>query len=208
MKVFEARWWAETTARREIYAVQREIAMTNYRGLAVIAVASLLCLAGCGSGGGDGAEDTGSLVTITQQSGATQTVNVDVVGDALTDAKLSLTFKNESVVPEGATATTLVLYECTVSYTSKDPVAPPLDPADCSLALTVAPDSSVDADVVLVPLGTIGQFVGTPASLPDHPVEYDARYTFKFRNTPFDQGQTVDSSSIRFSMADFVSTTP
>ncbi|NCS74538.1 MAG: hypothetical protein GW783_10490, partial [Deltaproteobacteria bacterium] len=89
--------------------------MTNYRGLAVIAVASLLCLAGCGSGGGDGAEDTGSLVTITQQSGATQTVNVDVVGDALTDAKLSLTFKNESVVPEGATATTLVLYECTVS---------------------------------------------------------------------------------------------
>ena len=207
MKVFEARWWAETTARREIYAVQREIAMTNYRGLAVIAVASLLCLAGCGSGGGDGAEDTGSLVTITQQSGATQTVNVDVVGDALTDAKLSLTFKNESVVPEGATATTLVLYECTVSYTSKDPVAPRLNPAGCSFALTVEPDSSVDADVLLVPLEAIGQFVsGTP--LPDHPVEYDASYTFKFRNTPFDQGQTVDSSPIRFSMADFVSTTP
>ena len=207
MKVFEARWWAETTARREIYAVQREIAMTNYRGLAVIAVVSLLCLAGCGSGGGDGAEDTGSLVTITQQSGATQTVNVDVVGDALTDAKLSLTFKNESVVPEGATATTLVLYECTVSYTSKDPVAPRLDPAGCSFALTVEPDSSVDADVLLVPLEAIGQFVsGTP--LPDHPVEYDASYTFKFRNTPFDQGQTVDSSPIRFSMADFVSTTP
>ena len=207
MKVFEARWWAETTARREIYAVQREIAMTNYRGLAVIAVASLLCLAGCGSGGGDGAEDTGSLVTITQQSGATQTVNVDVVGDALTDAKLSLTFKNESVVPEGATATTLVLYECTVSYRSEDPVAPRLDPAGCSFALTVEPDSSVDADVVLVPLGTIGQFV-SGTSLPDHPVEYDASYTFKFRNTPFDQGQTVDSSPIRFSMADFVSTTP
>jgi len=207
MKVFEARWWAETTARREIYAVQREIAMTNYRGLAVIAVVSLLCLAGCGSGGGDGAEDTGSLVTITQQSGATQTVNVDVVGDALTDAKLSLTFKNESVVPEGATATTLVLYECTVSYTSKDPVAPRLNPAGCSFALTVEPDSSVDADVLLVPLEAIGQFVsGTP--LPDHPVEYDASYTFKFRNTPFDQGQTVDSSPIRFSMADFVSTTP
>ena len=207
MKVFEARWWAETTARREIYAVQREIAMTNYRGLAVIAVASLLCLAGCGSGGGDGAEDTGSLVTITQQSGATQTVNVDVVGDALTDAKLSLTFKNESVVPEGATATTLVLYECTVSYRSEDPVAPRLDPAGCSFALTVEPDSSVDADVLLVPLEAIGQFVsGTP--LPDHPVEYDASYTFKFRNTPFDQGQTVDSSPIRFSMADFVSTTP
>jgi len=207
MKVFEARWWAETTARREIYAVQREIAMTNYRGLAVIAVASLLCLAGCGSGGGDGAEDTGSLVTITQQSGATQTVNVDVVGDALTDAKLSLTFKNESVVPEGATATTLVLYECTVSYRSEDPVAPGLDPAGCSFALTVEPDSSVDADVLLVPLEAIGQFVsGTP--LPDHPVEYDASYTFKFRNTPFDQGQTVDSSPIRFSMADFVSTTP
>jgi len=207
MKVFEARWWAETTARREIYAVQREIAMTNYRGLAVIAVVSLLCLAGCGSGGGDGAEDTGSLVTITQQSGATQTVNVDVVGDALTDAKLSLTFKNESVVPEGATATTLVLYECTVSYRSEDPVAPGLDPAGCSFALTVEPDSSVDADVLLVPLEAIGQFVsGTP--LPDHPVEYDASYTFKFRNTPFDQGQTVDSSPIRFSMADFVSTTP
>jgi len=207
MKVFEARWWAETTARREIYAVQREIAMTNYRGLAVIAVVSLLCLAGCGSGGGDGAEDTGSLVTITQQSGATQTVNVDVVGDALTDAKLSLTFKNESVVPEGATATTLVLYECTVSYTSKDPVAPRLNPAGCSFALTVEPDSSVDADVLLVHLEAIGQFVsGTP--LPDHPVEYDASYTFKFRNTPFDQGQTVHSSSIRFSMADFVSTTP
>ncbi len=177
----------------------------------MLAVCAVFSLAGCGSGGGDGAEDTGSLVTITQQSGSTQTVNVDVSStdatDPVTDANLSLSFTNESVVPDGNTATELVLYSCSVSYTSNDPVAPPLDPAVCSTELTLAPDSTVDTDVLLVPIAVIVQFLNGLTALPDHPVEYEAHYTFEFRNVPFDQSQTVRPSPIRFSMADFASST-
>lgn len=213
MKARDARGRGKTTARRESHVVQRENAMTIYRGLPVIAVVSLICLAGCGSGGGDGAEDTGSLVTISEQSGAVQTVNVDVASsdtaNPITDAKISVTFTNESVVPDAtpSTATTLVLYGCSVSYTSTDPVAPELDPADCSTDLTLPPDGSVDADILLMPLATIVQFYTAFTSLPDYPVEYQAHYTFDFRNVPFDQHQTVRPSPIRFSMGDFASST-
>jgi len=179
----------------------------------VIAVLTVFGLAGCGTGGGDGSEDTGSLVTITQQSGSTQAVNVDVASSdptaPITDASISVTFNNESGVPDAttSTATELVLYSCSVSYTSNDPVAPALDPADCSSELTLPPDSSVDTDLLLMPIATIVQFANAFVTLPDHPVAYEAHYTFEFRNVPFDQSQTVRSSPIRFSMADFVSST-
>ena len=211
MKARDARWRGTWPARRKSYETQRENAMTIYRGLPVIALCFLVSLASCGSGGGDGAEDTGSLVTISETSGATNTVNVDVAStdttDPVTDASISLTFTNESVVPDQTTATTLVLYQCSVSYTSNDLSAPALEPADCSFALTLEVDSSVDADVLLVPIATIAQFDNSLTTLPDHPVEYEAHYTFEFRNVPFDQSQIVRPSPIRFSMADFASTT-
>jgi len=210
----------EVTVPRESHTAQRENTMTIYRGFPwarvaglpslVLVVFGLLPLAGCGVGGGDGAEDTGSLITITQQSGSSQSVNVDVAtndpSESLSDAQVSLTFSNESVVPEASTATEVVLYECTVTYTSSDPIAPELDAADCSFSLTLAPDSSVDADVLLMPLEQIVQFASAFSTLPDHPVEYEAHYSFEFRNVPFDQHQTVNSSPIRFSMANFAST--
>lgn len=218
MKARDAWWWGNWPARRKSYETQRENAMTIYRRprirgahvpSLVIAVLAVLGLTACGTGGGDGAEDTGSLVTVTQQSGATQMVNVDVASsdpaNPITDAKISVTFTNESVVPDAtpSTSTELVLYSCTVSYTSNDPVAPQLHAANCTTELTLPADSSVDMDLLLMPLVTIVQFDDALTALPDHPVEYEAHYTFEFRNVPFDQSQTVRPSPIRFSMGDF-----
>jgi hypothetical protein len=177
----------------------------------------LVALAGCGEGGGDGSEDTGSMLLVSVAAADDFGRNVDTAPDdtdgdglldnLLTDTTVSISFVNRSVVPEEDTATVLRVDSYTVAYTTPDPSAPPLSARTFDAAFTVDPDQTVErGDILLVALATVDEYNAGVALgfIPtDDPTEYTAHYTFHVENVPFGESQTV-TANVAFSVGDFL----
>lgn len=184
---------------------------------ALFVIACLLPAIGCGDGGGDGAEDTGSVLHVSAVAADTGGRNVDttpddtngdgVIDNFLTDTLVTITFTNSSVVPEQDTATTLRVESYTIDYFTNDPTAPALSSRTFPLTFVIEPDQSIDrADILLVALATVDEFdagVAGGAVPTDDPTEYTAHYTFHVKNVPFDEDQTV-TANVAFSFGNFL----
>ncbi|HEX9592153.1 MAG TPA: hypothetical protein VGB12_02205 [bacterium] len=180
-------------------------------------IACLLPAIGCGDGGGDGAEDTGSILHASAVAADEGGRNVDTTPDDtdddglidnfLTDTQVTITFTNTSVVPEQNTATTLRVESYTIDYSTTDPTAPPLSSRTFGANFIVEPDQTVErGDILLVSLATVDEYnagVAGGAVPTDDPTEYTAHYTFHVENVPFGESQTV-TANVAFSVGNFL----
>jgi len=200
-------------------ALYREAAKVLGTLLAMVVV---LATIGCGDGGGDGAEDTGSILHASAVAADEGGRNVDTTPDdttnppdgvfdnLLSDTTVTITFTNRSVVPEQDTATTLRVESYTIDYSTNDPTAPALSSRTFGANFIVDPDQSVErGDILLVALATVDEYnagVAGGAVPTDDPTEYTAHYTFHVENVPFGESQTV-TANVAFSLGDFIPAT-
>ncbi|MGD2062064.1 MAG: hypothetical protein PVF51_00620 [Nitrospirota bacterium] len=159
---------------------------------------------GCGDGGGDGAEDTGSIVVVSGAGTDTQIIDVDVAPDdmdgdgvitnadnLITSFLLRFSFENISGTPDQDTATRLRLDSCTVVYEPLDAISPVLDPADClTLPVEIAPGATHETNIIVVPIERINDVNPGLGQDFDEILSYQTTITFGFENVPFDKSQT------------------
>lgn len=188
----------------------------------LLAMVVVLATIGCGDGGGDGAEDTGSILHASVVTGGEGGRNVDttpddtsnppdgVIDHFLTDTTVTITFTNASVVPEQDTATTLRVESYTIDYLTNDPTAPELRSRTFETNFIVEPNKSVErGDILLVALATVDEYndsVAGGAVPTNDPTEYTAHYTFHVKNVPFNEFQTV-TVNVSFSVGNFIPAT-
>ncbi len=193
----------------------------------------LIAGGGCGEGGGNGAEDTGSilLISVTSSSQSGTTRNVDIQADIdpntgqadqpIHDALVGMSFTNRSVVPDVArpgddtvatsdTDTLLRITGYRIDYINHDPNAPQLDSQSFGgtfwLGL-IGPEETLErTDIVLVPLATIEEFNAKVAAgaVPTTAFpEYTAHYTFFAETARFNETQTAQVD-VSFNMGNFL----
>jgi hypothetical protein len=195
---------------------------------ALSASAALLVVVGCGDGGGDGAEDTGSILLVSVTSldrnvdiAPDDTDNDGVIDNPLTDTTISMSFTNRSVVPDverPATDTTatsdtdtfLRVVSYRIDYSTSDPTAPQLQSREFFTTfwngLVDAEETVERGDIMLVALATVAEFnqkVAAGAVPTDAVPEYVAHYTFSAETARFSETQTAEAN-VSFSFADFL----
>jgi hypothetical protein len=183
----------------------------------LLAMVVLLVPIGCGDGGGDGAEDTGSILHASAVAADEGGRNVDIASDdtnnngvpdagdnLIADTLVTFTFTNVSVVPDQDTATTLRIESYTIDYLTIDPAAPALDSRSFGINFVIDPDTSVErADILLVALDTVEELNDKGPPPQGETFEYTAHFTFHGRNVPFDQAFTA-TANVAFSFGDFL----
>jgi hypothetical protein len=190
----------------------------------VFAIAALLALPGCGDGGGDGAEDTGTIIEASVSWPDPQTRNIDIAADftddedpgndlLLSDKGVTVDFVSSSVVPPDPTSTDATpaavdvrVENYTIEYFSSpnNPSAPALATQRFDHTFVIPADQSVSrGDIVVVALATAYEFADELATSEQWPAEYTAHYTFYMENIPFGESMTV-TLDVPISFSDFV----
>ncbi len=193
---------------RALYRVAAKVLGT------LLAMVVVLATIGCGDGGGDGAEDTGSILHASAVAADEGGRNVDIAADdtnndgtfdnLITDTSVTITFTNTSVVPDQDTATTLRIESYTVDYSTVDPAAPALDSRTFGINFVIEPETSVErGDILLVALDTVEELNAKGPPPQGETFEYTAHFTFHGENVPFGQSFTT-TANVAFSVGDFI----
>jgi hypothetical protein len=192
---------------------------------ALFAVVAVFAVAGCGDGGGDGAEDTGTIIQASVSWPDPQTRNIDIAADFtqdddpdndvfLSDDGVTVDFVSTSVVPPDPNTGELTepavdvrVESYTIEYfpSPNNPSAPALAIQRFDHTFVIPADGTVSrGDIIVVALTTADEyaheFTGTPLDPPD---EYTAHYTFYMESIPFGESMTV-TVDVPISFADFV----
>jgi len=193
----------------------------------------LIAPVGCGDGGGNGAEDTGSILLVSvkpeTQSGTSRNVDIKADIDPVTggpdqpihDALVGMTFTNRSVVPNiirpgrdtvstSDTDTLLRITGYRIDYVRHDLNAPELSSQTVGATFwlgLIGPEETLERnDVLLVPLTTIEEFnqkVAAGAVPSTGFPEYTAHYTFFAETARFNESQTSEVD-VSFNMGNFL----
>jgi hypothetical protein len=202
-------------------ALYREAAKVLGTLLAMVVVIATI---GCGDGGGDGAEDTGTLIEASVSWPDPQTRNIDISPDDtdndgtldvfLTDKDVTIEFVNKPVVPPDPTGgskpvpspTDVQVQSYTIEYfpAPNNLSAPALITQQFNHTFVIRANATVSrGDILVVALASVSEFVQKLAAAEQNPPEYTAHYTFHMENLPFNQSMTV-TLDVPISFADFI----